>query len=130
MKKLFYPAIFKSEQDGYSVTFPDFTECVTEGDTLEEAYSMAFDALGLCIEDYNESKKVLPQASNPNQVKANQDSFIAIIEFDMLAYERKHSNKAIKKTLTIPAWLNSIAEEQHINFSSVLQQALKEQLHV
>ena len=48
----------------------------------------------------------------------------------MLAYERKHNNKAVKKTLTVPAWLNSIAEEQHINFSSVLQQALKEQLNV
>lgn len=130
MNKLFYPAIFKVEQDGYSVTFPDFTECVTEGDTLEEAYSMAFDALGLCIEDYNENKIALPQASNPKMITTDEDSFIAIIEFDVLTYERKHSNKAIKKTLTIPSWLNSIAEEQHINFSSVLQQALKEQLNV
>ncbi|MEG0692282.1 MAG: type II toxin-antitoxin system HicB family antitoxin [Oscillospiraceae bacterium] len=130
MNKLFYPAIFNVEQDGYSVDFPDFPECITEGDSLEEAYSMAFDVLGLCIEDYKENKKKLPEATAPYEIVTNKKSFIAIIEFDMIAYERKHSNKAVKKTLTIPAWLNSIAEEQHINFSSVLQQALKEQLNV
>lgn len=130
MNKLFYPAIFEKEKDGYTITFPDFPECITEGDSLEEAYSMAFDALGLCIEDYKANKKLLPQASNPNNIKTNNNSFIAIIEFDLLSYERKHSNKAVKKTLTIPSWLNTLAEEQHVNFSSILQQSLKEHLNI
>ncbi len=130
MNKLFYPAIFRIEEDGYSVTFPDFPECITEGDTLEEAYSMAFDALGLVIEEYNENKKALPEASNPKSLDTDDDTFIAIIEFNMFEYERKHNNKAVKKTLTIPAWLNTLAEENHVNFSSILQQALRDRLDV
>lgn len=131
MSKLFFPAVFHPEEvGGYSVAVPDFDGCFTQGDTLEEAYEMAFDAIGLFIEDLLDNKQNLPQPSSPKDLKHEPDDFVVLIEFDLDAYRRKHNSKAVKKTLTIPAWLNEAAEEKHINFSGVLQEALKQQLNI
>ena len=130
MSKLFFPAVFHPEDVGFSVSVPDLDGCFTQGDTLDEAYSMAFDAIGLCVSDLLDSKKKLPQPSNPKSLKYDESDFVALVEFDMDAYNRKHNSKAVKKTLTIPSWLNERAEEKHINFSSVLQKALMEQLNL
>ena len=128
MAKHFYPAVFHQEDIGYSVFFPDLKGCNTEGDTLEQAYEMAFDALGLYLEDTPESK--YPVKTNPKQIPIEDSEFVAIIEFDMLSYKKKHDKKAVKKTLTIPSWLNELAEENHVNFSGLLQEALKEHLGI
>lgn len=130
MFKLFYPAIFHPEDVGYSVTVPDLDGCVSEGDSLEEAYEMITDAIGLCITDMLENGKVAPIASSPQSIKHNSDDFVMLVEFDQLAYMRRHDTKAIKKTLTIPSWLNTMAEENHLNFSGILQDALKDQLNL
>lgn len=130
MSKLFFPAVFHPEDVGYSVSVPDLDGCFTQGDTLDEAYSMAFDAIGLCASDLLDNKSKLPKPSNPKSLKYDESDFIALVEFDMDAYNRKHNSKAVKKTLTIPSWLNEQAEEKHINFSSVLQKALMEQLNL
>ena len=123
LKKLFYPAIFTPEDDGgYSVAFPDMDGCFTQGETIEEAYEMAFDALGLEIEFLESEKRTIPSPSAPNAI--NKNEFVAIIEFDMLEYQKKHNSKAVKKTLTIPQWLNEEAMAKNINFSQVLQEAL------
>ena len=125
LKKLFYPAIFTPEDDGgYSVAFPDMDGCFTQGETIEEAYEMAFDALGLEIEFLESEKRTIPSPSAPNAIKLNKNEFVAIIEFDMLEYQKKHNSKAVKKTLTIPQWLNEEAMAKNINFSQVLQEAL------
>ena len=128
MAKHFYPAVFCQEDVGYSVFFPDLKGCNTEGDDLEKAYDMAFSALGLYLEgvpncDY-------PAKSNPKEIKLEENEFVVVIEFDMSQYERKLNSKAVKKTLTIPSWLNELAEENHVNFSGILQTALKEHLGV
>ena len=125
MKKIYYPAVFHPEEIGYSVTVPDIPGCFTQGDTLQEAVEMASDAIGLCLEGGETFK-----ASLPNDIRCESGEFVALIEFDQIAYFKKHDTKAVKKTLTIPSWLNSLAEEQHINFSSLLQAALKERLNV
>ena len=131
MAKLFYPAVFHPEEvGGYSVIVPDIEGCFTEGDTLDEAYEMALDAIGLCITDLLENKKEAPKPTNPKKLKYNPEDFVVLVEFDLDVYNRKHNSKAVKKTLTIPAWLNEAAEEKHINFSSVLQQALKQELDI
>ena len=91
---------------------------------------MAFDAIGLFVEDLLENKKELPQPSSPKKLGCDPDDFVVLVEFDREAYNRKHNSKAVKKTLTIPSWLNEAAEERHINFSSVLQEALKQQLNI
>lgn len=124
MNKLFYPAIFhKAEEGGYWVTFPDFPECMTQGDDIQEAYEMASDALGLAITEYKNVSE-LPKSSEPEKISVESDDFCAIIEFDMLSYKKRNSSKAVKKTLTIPEWLNEEATAVNVNFSQVLQEAL------
>lgn len=130
MSKHFYPAIFTKEQNGYSVRFPDLQGCFTEGDTLEEAYTMAVEAIGLYLADSAEEVFNFPTASDITQIKPCSGEAVVLIEFDELEYIKRHSNKAVKKTLTIPQWLNVIAEENNINFSQLLQQAIKEQLNL
>ena len=129
MPKYYYPAIFTEEDEGYSVRFPDLDGCFTEGDTLDEAYEMAFDAIGLYLQQQN-GRFIFPKSSNPKQVKADDNEFIALIEFDDVEYLKKHDNKSIKKTLTIPSWLNHQAENANAPFSQILQQGLKEYLHI
>ena len=125
LKKLFYPAVFTPEDDGgYSVAFPDLDGCFTQGETIEDAYKMAFDALGLAIDLLESEKRTIPSPSTPNEIKLNENEFVVIIEFDMLEYQKKHNSKSVKKTLTIPQWLNEEAMAKNINFSQVLQEAL------
>lgn len=128
MKNLFYPAIFHPEEIGYSVFVPDIEGCFSQGDDLAEAMEMTRDAIGLCLEDIAAQNQKFPQPSNPAEVQCEANEFVALIEFNMIEYLKKHDTKSVKKTLTIPSWLNHMAEEQHINFSSVLQSALKNQL--
>jgi len=125
MKKLFYPAVFIPEDDGgFSVFFPDIPGCNTCGNTIEQAYEMAFEALGLVLTYMEDNKEPIPSASKPQDVKLEEGQFLAVIEFDMNAYKRKTNSRAVKKTLTIPSWLNDIALEKNVNFSQVLQDAL------
>ncbi len=124
MKKLFYPAIFhKAEEGGYWISFPDIPECLTEGDTMEQAYKMAVDALGLAISSRYQQKEDIPTPSEPENISVN-NGFLVIVEFDMLAYQKRTNAKAVKKTLSIPQWLNEEASALNINFSQVLQEAL------
>lgn len=130
MQRYVYPAIFQKEETGYSVFFPDLQGCQTEGDTLEEALFMAKDALSIYIFDLEEDKKTIPSPSNPMDLKLDKNQFVSIIDFDMLEYRKKYDCKSVKKTLSIPNWLNSLAEDYDVNFSQLLQTALKEYLNV
>lgn len=132
MKRRFvYPAIFEPEiSGGYSVSFPDLPGCFTEGDSMEEAVDMAKDALGIYLTQLESDGEATPVASNPVEFRPDGKGFIALIDMDMLAYKQKHDNKAVKKTLTIPQWLNTMAEREGVNFSNILQTALKERLRV
>ena len=129
MNKLFYPAIFhKAEEGGYWITFPDVPECMTQGEDLEHAYEMAFEALGLAITSREKEGEKIPDPTDPFSLDVNKNERCVIIEFDMLAYKKKTNSRAVKKTLTIPEWLNEEANELGINFSQVLQAALMEKL--
>ena len=130
--KLIYPACFYPSEDGYTVVFPDLPGCVTEGDTLSEAMEMAIDAASGWLLDEVEENKQLPKATDIKKVIPNEyeNGFVSLIGIDLDEYSLKHGNRAVKKTLTIPAWLNTIAEENNVNFSQVLQGALKDQLGI
>lgn len=128
MAKYFYPAVFHPETTGYSVSFPDLTGCFTQGESLEEASDMAFDAIGLYLENYLE--KDYPISSNPADIKLSTNEFMVLIPFSPLAYQKKWNTKSVRKSLTLPAWLNELAEQQHINYSKILQEALKNKLMV
>ena len=123
-----YPAVFIAEETGYSVIFPDLEGCQTQGETMEEAVIMAQEALGLYLTSLEEDKMEIPKASSPPAIAIADNEFVTMITTDIEKYRRK--NKAVKKTLSIPQWLNDEAELRHINFSSVLQKALKEELSI
>ena len=128
-KTYYYPAIFTKEEVGFSVSFPDLPGCYTEGDTIEEAYRMSTSAIGLYAQ--NESGDfVFPNASEPGDITLDEDQFLVLVEFNLLDYLKNTSDKAVKKTLTIPSWLNNLAEQNNVNFSNILQNALKEYLNV
>lgn len=130
--KLVYPACFYPENGGYTVVFPDLPGCVTEGNSLSEAMEMAEDAAsGWLLGEVEESKQI-PLASSIHDISPDEfeNGFVSLISLDLDDYAQKHGAKAVKKTLTIPAWLNTIAEEKAVNFSQVLQDALKERLGV
>lgn len=130
MKKLFYPALFhKAEEGGFWVSFPDIPECLTQGDDMTQAYEMAVEALGLALTCREEEKQPLPAASDPATIATEPDSFLVVIEFDMLAYKKQTNSRAVKKTLSIPEWLNEAAMAMDINFSQVLQEALIAKIH-
>lgn len=129
MNKLFYPAIFhKAEEGGFWVTFPDIPECMTQGDDMQQAYEMAVEALGLSVTSMDEDKIELPVASQPDEIQVNKGEFLVVIEFDLLEYKKKHNARAVKKTLSIPEWLNEAAVQAGLNFSQVLQEALMEKI--
>ena len=130
MEKLFYPALFhKSEEGGFWISFPDFPECFTEGDDMKQAYEMTVEALGLALVNRKEEKEEIPDPSDLDKIQ-NEDGTIVIVEFDMLEYQRKHNSKAVKKTLSIPEWLNDEAVSMGVNFSQVLQEALMSKLNI
>ena len=130
MAKYVYPAIFTEDEDGYSVRFPDVDGCFTSGRSLQEALEMAEDALCLMLYDMEESAEAIPAASGVNNVQTEPGEFVSLIGCDTLAYRKRYGSKAVKKTLSIPSWLNEAAEKAGVNFSNVLQDALKQQLHL
>ena len=122
--RLFYPAIFhKAEEGGFWVSFPDIPECLTQGDNIQQAYEMAMDALGLSLT----TMKELPKASEPENIQTD-DGFLVIVEFNLAEYRKKHCSRAVKKTLSIPEWLNEAAIKAGVNFYQVLQEALMEKV--
>ena len=130
MEKLFYPALFhKSEEGGFWIAFPDFPEWFTDGDDMNQAYEMTVEALGLALVNRKEEKEEIPDPSDLDKIQ-NEDGTIVIVEFDMLEYQRKHNSKAVKKTLSIPEWLNEEAVSMGVNFSQVLQEALMSKLNI
>lgn len=131
MKTLYhYPAILQKEENGYSVWIADVTGCNSYGNTVTEAIEMVKEALGLCLEVMTENGESIPAPSNPEDLKLESGQFVAIVEFDWLEYQKKNCSKAVKKTLTIPMYLNELAEKEHINFSSLLREALENRLNI
>lgn len=135
-----YPACFFKEENGYSVIFPDLNNLATCGHTLDEALTMAVDCLAGYLYWLQADGETAPAASPIDKIHlaeiaeesevSPEDAFVNIITVDVAEYAKVHFEKSVKKTLTIPAWLNKAALEQNINFSQVLQDALKSQLHL
>ena len=121
--KYAYPAIFTKEESGYFVNFPDIKPCYTEGKTLEEAVIMAKDVLESRIEVALERGEPLPPPSNLDTLVGDR-LMLVVADIENI----KSQTRYVKKTLSIPYWLNVAAEKEHINFSRVLQEALKERL--
>ncbi|MCL2106243.1 MAG: type II toxin-antitoxin system HicB family antitoxin [Oscillospiraceae bacterium] len=123
--KHFYPAVFSQEKDDprYTVIFPDLPGCATQGDTLDEAYEMAFAALGLYLQQ-DDGAFVYPPACSPLDIYLKKGEFSVLIEFDEAEYRRRHGVQMVKKTITIPSWVNAAAERMGVNFSATLTESL------
>ena len=137
-----YPACFYKEDDGYSVIFPDLNYLATQGDSFEDAMEMAVECLASYLYIAQRDGGDVPAPSSlvnidPVAVAKELDpdlpvgeAIVNLVSVDVAEYAKKHFAKPVKKTLSIPAWLNEAAVAQGVNFSQVLQRALKEQLHM
>ncbi|NBH99939.1 HicB family protein [Anaerotruncus sp. 1XD22-93] len=131
-----YPACFYKEEDGYSVIFPDLNCLATQGDSLQDAMEMAVECLAAYLRSCRADGETAPAPSSPADIDAAAvskelspdepvgEAFVNIVSVDVEAYAKEHFDKSVRKTLTIPAWLNAAALEQGINFSQTLQEAL------
>ena len=130
--ELTYPAIFyKDEESGaYAVEVPDLPGCATGGNTLADAILMGTDAASGWVLTELEEGRPIPPSSTIDAIHPGPGGFISLLMLDMDAYEEKFGDKAIRKNLTIPAWLNHQAEKANAPFSQILQQGLKDYLHI
>ena len=135
-----YPACFFKEDNGYSVIFPDLNYLATQGDTLEDAVAMSVDCLAGYLYTAKMDNEKFPKASKLSDINIDRlsdelditgtytDAFTNMVSVDVKAYAKEHFDKSVRKTLTIPAWLNTAAQEEGINFSKTLQEALMSKL--
>lgn len=124
-----YPIILTPDEIGYVVYIPDF-DANTQGDTLTEAIEMARDVIGLMGIDLEDDKKEIPAPSLASQIKAVEGALVSLVDVDFGEYRRKHEMRTVRKNVSLPSWLNEAAEAANINFSAILQNALKSELHI
>lgn len=128
MAKYVYPAVFTLDGEGYSINFPDLEGCFTCGDSLQDGLEMARDVLALVLYGYEKDGKNIPKPSDRAGVEVKENEFVNYVVSDTMEYRKRYNNKAVKKTLTLPEWLNEEAMALGINFSQVLQEALLQRL--
>ncbi|MCR5801473.1 MAG: type II toxin-antitoxin system HicB family antitoxin [Lachnospiraceae bacterium] len=129
-----YPACFFKEEKGYSVVFPDLNWLATQGKNENDAMKMAVECLAEYLYFLEKMGEKAPKPSEMKEINLNQvakeldidvvDSFVNLVSVNVSEYAAEHFEKSVKKTLTIPVWLNSAAQERNINFSQTLQEAL------
>ncbi len=125
-----YPAIFDYANDGISISFPDLPSCFSCADTDEEALYMAKEALALHLYSMEEDNDVIPEPTTVNQIFLEENQAVVLVEVVMPILREAIENYSVKKTLSIPQWLNKLAIDNNVNFSQVLQKALKEHLGI
>lgn len=130
MAQYVYPAVFTEEDCGYSINFPDLENCFTSAETLGEGIKMANDVLCLTLYEMEQAGKPIPAPSSIRDIRVNDHEFVNLIACDTVEYRKFFDNRSVKKTLSIPSWLNDMAERADVNFSATLQAALKQQLHI
>jgi len=129
--KYVFPAVFRPEDDGgFCVFFPDVKRGATQGETVSECIDMAQDFLCLALYEMERDGVLIPEATDMKVLATEESDIVTLISVDTDFYHRYYSNKLVKKTLNIPMWLNVQAERANVNFSALLQSALKEHLHI
>jgi predicted RNase H-like HicB family nuclease len=135
-----YPACFFKDDNGYSVIFPDLNNLATCGRDIEDSMSMAIDCLAGYIYTSQKDGEDIPKPSKITDIdiavvserafpgEPVGEAFVNMVSVDVASYAKEHFEKSVRKTLTIPAWLNYAALSKGINFSQVLQEALIEKI--
>ena len=125
-----FPAIIEKCPENYSVYFPDLPGIAASGDTVAQSIEMAKEALQLHLWGMEQDSETIPKASEPEEITLENNELLCYIDVNMLPIRYKMDNRSIKKTLTIPWYLNDLAEKKRINFSQLLQEALKQKLQI
>ena len=120
-----YPAIFHKENESYWVEFPDLPGCQSYGESLEEAILFAEEALGLYLVSLIESEEDIPSSSDISDIICSGE-FTTYISTDIDKYRR--NSQAVRKAVSIPAWLAEEAEKKHLSLSKILQEGLYKRL--
>ena len=125
MSEYVYPAIFHSNEDGsFSITYPDLPGCITEGKSLANAMYMAQSALTQWIEYLTDKEQKIPQASDLKSIETTTGEFVNLIRADV------KDGRAVKRTVSIPKWMDDKVTEIGLSLSRVLQDALKERFNI
>ncbi len=130
VERYFYPAVFTFEPgQKIAVTFPDLN-CATSGENIENALLSARELLGCVLFGLEEDGEVIPEPTPLSDVELGSNERSVLIDVYMPSIRQANINRSVNRTVTLPAWLNAAAMERNINFSQVLQDALKSQLHI
>ena len=124
-----YPVIITKDKGFFVASIPDF-ETGTQGESLAEAIEMARDAIGMCGCYMQDEKKDIPIPTDIGNVTKEASDILTLVDVDFDEYRKKHEMRTVRKNVTIPSWLNEEAESANINFSALLQKAIKAELHL
>lgn len=125
-----YPVILSQGKEFIVVYIPDFN-INTQGKDIADAIEMARDAIGIMGIDIEDEGEILPVATPLGDIKKeNEKDIITLVDVDFAEYRRRNDMRTVKKNCTIPSWLNFEAEKAGVNFSVVLQEALKMKLNI
>lgn len=131
MKSIYvYPCTVKKEDGIYYANFPDFDACFTDAEDMEELFYNVKEVLNGVLFSLMSNNIDIPKPYKYGDIKLNKDEFVILVDAPITAIRDKVDNKSIKKTLTIPKWLNDVSENENINFSQVLQEGLKRELNI
>lgn len=118
-----YPAVFeRNSDDSYTITFLDLPRCISEGKSLGNAMNMAEKALSQWIEYLLDENEPIPEPSNIKNITPLENQFLSLIKAEV------RDNRAVRRTVSIPGWLDTKASEAGISLSKILQDALKERV--
>ena len=129
--KVVFPVIISTEktEQYHDVFIPDL-EITTEGEDITDSIEMARDAIGLKCITMEDMNLEIPSPSDIKDISFGKDEFVTLVDVDLSDYRRKNEMRTVKKNCTLPSWLCYEAEKANINFSAVLQAALKRELHI
>ncbi|MCL6480038.1 MAG: type II toxin-antitoxin system HicB family antitoxin [Peptococcaceae bacterium] len=127
--KFAYPIVLTPAEEGYAVKVPDL-DIYTQGSDIAEAIYMARDAIGMWICYEQDEGRAIPGPSDIANIKTGPGEIKTLVDIDADEYRRTHDNRTVRKNLTLPSWLNARAEKAGINFSQILQDALKNHLGI
>ena len=125
--KYIYPAIFTEEEDGILVDCPDLPNCYTDGATIEEAFENAEDALALALWHLEEERADIPVPSAPAALTVPKSASVALVRADTLPVRQMNDMRTVRKNVTLPSWMDTLARERNINFSKLLQNAIRKE---
>ena len=128
--KYVYPVIIYPDEEMIGATVPDLPGCHTYGENVAEALIMAKDAIEMWLWDAENNDEDIPEATPASKVKLEENQQVTLVAADTDEWRRLYDTKSVKKTLSIPSWLNTRAEKANAPFSQILQEGLKEYLKV